>query len=264
MDLGLKGKVALVTGAGGGIGHATARLLVEEGARVVGADLEPNQVEDIGASDVIIPFQTDLSTPTGPSDAVEATMDAFGQIDILINNVAIAPNRDSFLDVTDDDWKNVMDVNFMSMARACRAAIPLMRERGKGAIVSVASDEGRQPDVYFADYSVSKAAVLNLTKTLSIEFGPDGIRANCVSPGPTRTPIWDRPGGFADYLVEYLGAEDREDAIMRFVKEVRRMPIHRIGLPEDVANAILFLASDRTLQVTGSDYWVNGGTMISI
>ena len=111
---------------------------------------------------------------------------------------------------------------------------------------------------------MSKAAVLNLAKTLSIEFGPSGIRVNTVSPGPTRTAIWDRPGGFADYLVDYLGATDREDAIMRFVKEIRRMPIERIGMPDDVAHVVLFLASDISRQVTGSDYWVNGGTMLSI
>jgi NAD(P)-dependent dehydrogenase (short-subunit alcohol dehydrogenase family) len=264
MDYGLKGKVALVTGAGGGIGHKTAELLVEEGALVVGADLDPTAVKELGGDDVVAPFEVDLGTSDGPAAAVEHAVNHFGRIDVLVNNVAIAPNRDSFLDVSDADWTTVMDINFMSMVRACRAAIPHMRSQGGGAIVSVASDEGRQPDVYFADYSVSKAAVLNLTKTLSIEFGPDNIRANTVSPGPTRTPIWDRDGGFADYLVDYLGATDREDAILRFVKEVRRMPIHRIGLPEDVANAILFLASDRARQVTGSDYWVNGGTMISI
>ncbi|MCW2849525.1 MAG: family oxidoreductase [Marmoricola sp.] len=264
MDYGLKGKVALVTGAGGGIGNATAAMLIDEGVHVVGADLDPTLVSKLGNEDVAVPFEVDLGTPDGPGAAVAHTVQTFGRIDILVNNVAIAPNRDSFLDVTDADWTQVMDINFMSMVRACRAAIPVMQENGGGSIVSVASDEGRQPDVYFADYSVSKAAVLNLTKTLSIEFGPSKIRVNSVSPGPTRTPIWDRDGGFADYLVEMLEATDREDAIHKFVTEVRRMPIQRIGLPEDVANAILFLASDRARQVTGSDYWVNGGTMISI
>jgi NAD(P)-dependent dehydrogenase (short-subunit alcohol dehydrogenase family) len=264
MDYGLKGKVALVTGAGGGIGNATAAMFIDEGAHDVGADHDPTLVSKLGSEEVAVPFEVDLGTPAGPGAAVAHTVETFGRIDILVNNVAIAPNRDSFLDVTDENWKQVMDINFMSMVRACRAAIPVMKENGGGSIVSVASDEGRQPDVYFADYSVSKAAVLNLTKTLSIEFGPSRIRVNTVSPGPTRTPIWDRDGGFADYLVEMLEATDREDAIHKFVTEVRRMPIQRIGLPEDVANAILFLASDRAQQVTGSDYWVNGGTMISI
>lgn len=264
MNYDFEGKVALVTGAGGGIGNTTARLLLEEGARVVGADLDPGSVRDLGAEDVVVPYKVDLSTEEGPSAAVAHTVETFGRLDILINNAAIAPNRDSFLDVQDSDWKKVMDINFMSMVRACRSAIPIMRDQGGGAIVTVASDEGRQPDVYFVDYSVSKAAVLNLTKTLSIEFGPDNIRVNAVSPGPTRTPIWDRDGGFADYLVDMLDATDREDAIQKFVTDVRRMPIQRIGLPEDVANVILFLASDRARQVTGSDYWVNGGTMISI
>ncbi|MEV7966615.1 SDR family oxidoreductase [Sphaerisporangium sp. NPDC088356] len=264
MDYGLTGKVALVTGSGGGIGHAIARMLVQEGAKVVGADLDPSQLSALGGEDQILPFKVDLSESTGPAAAVDAAVDTFGRLDILVNNVAIAPARDSFLDVSDEDWRHVMDVNFMSMVRACRSAIPVMKSNGGGSIVSIASDEGRQPDVFFADYSVSKAAVLNLTKTLSIEFGPSKIRVNSVSPGPTRTPIWDRPGGFADYLVEFLEAKDRDDAIDKFVREVRRMPIQRIGLPEDVAHAVLFLASDVSRQVTGSDYWVNGGTMISI
>ncbi len=264
MDYGLTGKVAIVTGAGGGIGNAIACQFIAEGCRVLGADLNPAAVDGLGTPEQVIGYEVDLSTPNGPGDAVAAALDAFGQVDILVNNAAIAPNRDSFLDVSDAEWTQVMDINFMSMVRACRAVIPPMKAQGHGSIVTVASDEGRQPDVYFVDYSVSKAAVLNLAKTLSIEFGPSGIRVNTVSPGPTRTAIWDRPGGFADYLVDYLGATDREDAIMRFVKEIRRMPIERIGMPDDVAQVVLFLASDISRQVTGSDYWVNGGTMLSI
>lgn len=264
MDYGFDGKVAVVTGAGGGVGYAISELFAQEKCRVFGVDLNPSALADIGHSDLVVGYQCDLSTEHGPGEAIEAALDTFGRVDILVNNAAIAPARDSFLTVTEEDWKKVMDINFYSMVRACRAVIPHMQERGSGAIVTVASDEGRQPDVFFADYSVSKAAVLNLAKTLSIEFGPSGIRVNTVSPGPTRTPIWDRPGGFADYLVEYLGAKDREDAILRFVKEIRRMPIERIGLPEDVAQVVLFLSSDLSRQVTGSDYWVNGGTMLSI
>ena len=264
MDYGLTGQVAIVTGAGGGIGNAIACQFIAEGCRVLGADLNPAAVDGLGTPEQVIGYEVDLSTPNGPGDAVAAALDAFGQVDILVNNAAIAPNRDSFLDVSDAEWTQVMDINFMSMVRACRAVIPPMKAQGHGSIVTVASDEGRQPDVYFVDYSVSKAAVLNLAKTLSIEFGPSGIRVNTVSPGPTRTAIWDRPGGFADYLVDYLGATDREDAIMRFVKEIRRMPIERIGMPDDVAQVVLFLASDISRQVTGSDYWVNGGTMLSI
>jgi NAD(P)-dependent dehydrogenase (short-subunit alcohol dehydrogenase family) len=227
-------------------------------------DLDPTALSNLGSPERVTGLALDLSTVEGPGAAIEAALDTYGRVDILVNNAAIAPARDSFLSVTEEDWKQVMDLNFYGMVRACRAVIPHMQKRGSGAIVTVASDEGRQPDVFFADYSVSKAAVLNLAKTLSIEFGPSGIRSNTVSPGPTRTAIWDRDGGFADYLVDYLGAKDREDAIMRFVKEVRRMPIERIGLPEDVAQVVLFLASDLSRQVTGSDYWVNGGTMLSI
>lgn len=264
MDYRFEDKVAVVTGAGGGVGFAISKLFVDEGCRVFGVDLDPSALADLGGSDQITGFTQDLSTVEGPGVAIQAALDTYGRVDILVNNAAIAPARDSFLSVTEEEWKQVMDINFYCMVRSCRAVIPHMQDRGSGSIVTVASDEGRQPDVFFADYSVSKAAVLNLAKTLSIEFGPSGIRSNTVSPGPTRTPIWDRDGGFADYLVEYLGASDREDAIMRFVKEIRRMPIERIGLPEDVAQVVLFLASDLSRQVTGSDYWVNGGTMLSI
>lgn len=264
MDYGFDGKVAVVTGAGGGVGYAISKMFVQENCKVFGVDLKPEALSAIGGPDMIQGYACDLSTVDGPGKAIEAALAAFGRVDILVNNAAIAPNRDSFLDVTEDDWKKVMDLDFYAMVRACRAVIPHMIQRGSGSIVTIASDEGRQPDVYFCDYSVAKAAVLNLSKTLSIEFGPKGIRVNTVSPGPTRTAIWDMDGGFADYLIEYLGAKDREDAIMRFIKEVRRMPIERIGLPEDVAAVVLFLASDLAKQVTGSDYWCNGGTMLSI
>jgi NAD(P)-dependent dehydrogenase (short-subunit alcohol dehydrogenase family) len=135
-----------------------------------------------------------------------------------------------------------------------------MIERGKGAIVSIASDVGRAPDPFFVDYAVSKAGVLSLSKALSIEFGPKGVRSNVVSPGPTRTPLWDRPGGFADSLAEEFGMEV-EAAIDHFAKEVRKLPLGKLGRPEEVANAVFFLASDLAAQVTGSEYCVNGGVL---
>ena len=156
-----------------------------------------------------------------------------------------------------------MDVNFYSMVRACREVIPHMVKQGGGSIVSIASECGRQPDVFFVDYSVSKAAMLSLNKALANEFGPSGIRANIVSPGPTRTPPWDDPGGFGQSLAKEFGLS-KEEAIDHFAKEVRKLPLGRLGRPQDVAAAVVFLASDLAAQVTGSEYCVNGGSYIGV
>ena len=187
-------------------------------------------------------------------------IEEYGQIDVLVNNVGISPYREGFLSVSDDDWRFVLDVNFMSVVRMCRAVVPHMVERQRGAIVSIASDAGRQPDVFLPDYCVSKCAIIMLSKNLSNEFGPAGIRVNVVSPGPTRTPTWDKPGGFAESISEAYGM-DVEAAIVHFAKEVRKLPLGKLGKPEDVANAVVFLASDAAQQVTGSEYCVNGGVI---
>lgn len=258
MDLGLSGKVVVVTGAGSGIGLATARAFLEEGAVVVGGDLEPAAVEDLGAG--ATPVRVDLGSPDGPGRLVEAALAEHGRVDVLVNNVGIAPYRDGFLAVDDDGWRTVLDVNFMSAVRASRAVLPSMVERGSGCIVSIASDAGRQPDVFFVDYSVSKAALLMLSKTLANEFGPHGIRVNVVSPGPTRTPIWDRPGGFAESLAAQLGME-AESAVTHFAREIRKLPLGRLGRPQDVAAAVLFVASDRACQMTGSEVCIDGGVI---
>jgi NAD(P)-dependent dehydrogenase (short-subunit alcohol dehydrogenase family) len=255
MQLNLNDKVAVVTGGGSGIGLATVRQLAEEGARVVAADLDPSAATEI---DGVIGVAADLSTAEGPGSAVAAAVKEFGRIDVLVNNVGVFPYRESFLSVTDEDWKGLLEVNFFSMVRASRAAIPHMVDQGSGVIVSTASDVARAPDPFFVDYGVAKAGVLMLSKAISIEFGPKGVRSNCVSPGPTLTPAWEKPGGFAESLAEEFGMS-KDDAIDHFAKEVRKMPLGRLGRPQDVANAIVFLASDAASHVTGADYQVDGG-----
>ncbi|MDQ1541983.1 MAG: hypothetical protein QOH29_2709, partial [Actinomycetota bacterium] len=206
----------------------------------------------------VTPVTVDLATAMGADDLISAAVTTHGHVDVLVNNVGVFPFRESFLSVSDTDWDALMDVNFYSMARACRAALPHMVKQGRGAIVSVASDVGRAPDRFFVDYSVSKAAVLMLSKAISIEFGPAGIRSNCVSPGPTRTPAWDKPGGFADSLAEEYRLP-KEQAIEHFAKAVRKLPLGKLGDPDDVAGVIAFLASDLAKHVTGADYTVDGG-----
>jgi NAD(P)-dependent dehydrogenase (short-subunit alcohol dehydrogenase family) len=122
---------------------------------------------------------------------------------------------------------------------------------------------GRAPDRFFVDYCVYKAAILMISKALSIEFGPAGVRSNCVSPGPTRTPAWDRPGGFGDSLATEYNL-DKEAAIDHFAKEVRKLPLQKLGDPADVARVIAFLASDMSKHVTGADYTVDGGIVSAV
>lgn len=258
MELGLSDRVAILTGAGSGIGLATAQLFLEEGAKVVAADREPAAAG--GLDGPVTAVTVDLASAEGPAKMVERTMDEHGRIDVLVNNVGIFPFRESFLDVGDDDWNELLNINFYSMVRSCRAAIPHMIATGGGSIVSVASDVGRAPDRFFVDYSVSKAGILMLSKALSIEFGPQGVRSNCVSPGPTRTPAWDKPGGFADSLAEEYGL-DKDAAIDHFAKEVRKLPLGKLGDPIDVARVIAFLGSDASKHVTGADYTVDGGVV---
>jgi len=258
MNYGLDGRVVVITGAGSGIGLTTCRVVLEEGGSVVAGDLDPSAAAAL--SDAVTPVTVDLSTAAGAEQLISAAIEARGSIDALVNNVGTFPFRESFLAVSDADWDALMAVNFYSMVRACRAALPHIVEQGRGAIVSVASDVGRAPDRFFVDYSVSKAAVLMLSKAISIEFGPAGIRSNCVSPGPTRTPAWDKPGGFADSLAEEYGLE-KDAAIEHFAREVRKLPLGKLGDPDDVARVIAVLASDVSKHVTGADYTVDGGVV---
>ncbi|BCJ88320.1 SDR family NAD(P)-dependent oxidoreductase [Effusibacillus dendaii] len=260
MDLGLKDKVVVVTGASLGIGLAITREFLREGAKVVGGSRRPDNLEKLGHAENLIPVSVDLSTPEGPDLIVDKAIEAFGKIDILINNVGIAPAREGFLSVSDEDWEDVLETNFMSMVRASRAALPHMIKQKSGVILNISSESGRQPDTILVDYSVSKAAMLSLSKALANEYGPMGIRVNAVSPGPTRTPLWDNPGGFAEGLAAQFGM-DKEEAIVHFARNVRQLPLGRLGTPEEVASVVVFLASEQAAFVTGAEYTVNGGSL---
>jgi NAD(P)-dependent dehydrogenase (short-subunit alcohol dehydrogenase family) len=263
MEFGLEGKVAVVTGAGAGIGLSTARMLVEEGVRVVVADLDPSAAAGIAPATQLVALTVDLATAEGGPAAVATALERFGAIDILVNNVGIAPHRSGFLAVSDKDWAALIELNFLSMVRCCRAAIPHMLERGGGSIVSLSSVSGYTPAPYFADYATTKGMVRILSKALANEFGARGVRSNTISPGPTRTTPWEDEDGFlAEYSARW--GLDHEATIERFMREERQMPLGRIGEPDDVAALILFLASDRAQQITGSDFRVDGGQLATI
>jgi NAD(P)-dependent dehydrogenase (short-subunit alcohol dehydrogenase family) len=256
MDYGLDGKVAVITGAGAGIGLATAAAFAAGGARVVAGDLAPGGLPGLPGQVTVI--TGDLASASGPARLADAALSEHGRVDVLVNNLGIAPVRTGFLEVTDGDWHRTLEVNLLSMIRASRAVIPAMASQGGGCIISIASDTGRQPDPFFVDYALSKAAMLSLSKTLSKEFGPAGIRVNTVSPGPTRTPA----------LAEFIGGLSRdlgvspEEGLDHFARVMRRLPLGRVNEPQDVAAVVLFLASDAARQVTGADYTVNAGSTI--
>ncbi|GHG96254.1 SDR family NAD(P)-dependent oxidoreductase [Streptomyces rubradiris] len=257
MQHNLAGKVVLITGAGGGIGFATARAFLEEGASVVGGDLDPGALAALG-DDRVLPVEADLRDPDGAPRLVQAALDRFGRVDVLHNNAGVATVRPGgFLGVGDDDWRDVLELNLLGYVRMSRAVLPHMLERGSGVLLHTASEAARMPNPRLPDYSVAKAGVLMLSKTLAREFTPRGVRSNVISPGFIRTAVYDRPGGLADALAEEFGT-DRETALKRYV-ELNGIPAGRLGRPEEVAAAAVHLASDASAFVSGAEIVVDGG-----
>ncbi|MET9292555.1 SDR family NAD(P)-dependent oxidoreductase [Streptomyces sp. NPDC003077] len=258
MDYGISGRVVIVTGAGSGIGLASVRAFLAEGALVVGADIDTTELKALADTGRVLPVSVDLSEPHAARHVAEKALEEFGTIDVLHNNAGIAPVRENgFLGVTDDEWTTTLGINLMGYVRMARAVIPHMLEKGRGALVHTASEAARMPNPRLPDYSVSKAAIVMLSKTLSREFTVRGVRSNVVSPGFIRTPIYDRPGGIADALSEEFGME-KEAALRRYV-EINKIPAGRLGSPEEVAALAVYLASDLSAFVSGADLVIDGG-----
>jgi 3-oxoacyl-[acyl-carrier protein] reductase len=246
VELGLSGRICVVTGSTGGIGLSTAKLLVEEGARVVTAGR--SEAPGIGEA---LHVRADLSQPGEPGRLIAEA----GEVDVLVNNVGIAVQRD-FLAVTDEEWDASWELNVMSYVRAIRAAVPVMRGRG-GAIVNVSSTAGKRPSTSMPDYSVSKAAVLSLSRLVADLYAADGIRCNAVTPGPTATDAWLGDGGLADQQAARSGKA--RDEVLAAVGAGR--PLGRLAQPEEIAAVVAFLCSDRAAYVTGAAWSADGGTV---
>ena len=247
MDLGLRDRLCIVTGSTGGIGLVTASLLVEEGARVVTCGR--SEAPGIGEA---LHVQADLSRPGEPERVVAEA----GSADVLVNNAGFAEQR-NFLEVTDEQWDAVWQLNVMSYVRAIRAAVPAMRERGRGVIVNVASTAGKRPSTGMPDYSVTKAAVLSLSRLVADLYAGDGVRCNAVAPGPTATEAWLGEGGLADQQAGRSGTS--RDEVLDAVGKGR--PLGRLAQPEEIAAVIAFLCSERASYVTGAAWSADGGTV---
>ena len=257
MDLNLAGKVAVVTGAGKGIGLAVTRTLAEEGALVVAGS---RTTENLDGLKGVSPMAVDLSAPDGPARLIRHAMEEHGRLDVLVNNVgAVHMRTEGFLGTSDDDFAWAMELNFFIALRATRAAVTEMVTRGGGAIVNVASVNAFfQPDAATIDYGAAKAALVNLTKTLSQEFGPHGIRVNAVSPGPVATDLWLGEHGVAETVAKETGV-DAETARQTIIAGIGGFATGRFTTPEEVAALIAFLASDRAGNITGVNYLIDGG-----
>jgi NAD(P)-dependent dehydrogenase (short-subunit alcohol dehydrogenase family) len=256
MDLGLSGRVCLVTGATGGIGLAAARLLAAEGARVVDSGRDPERVEQARAeSGAEAGVVADVGQAGGPETAVATALE-LGALDCLVNNVGVAYDAD-FLQVTDEEWEEIWRVNVLSYVRAIRAAVPPMRERGAGVIVNVSSTAGKRPSTSMPHYSVTKAAVLSLSRLVADLYAGHGIRCNAVTPGPTATAAWLGEGGLADQQAARTGKT--RDEVLASVGAGR--PLGRLADPDEIAAVIAFLCSDRASYVTGAAWSADGGTV---
>src|SRR5688572_16044364 len=203
MDLGLKDRVCVVTGATAGIGRETARLLADEGARVVTCG-RSETAPDVGEALHVV---RDLSEAPAPGELIGEAAQALGRVDCLVNNVGVAYHR-SFEELTDADWEELWQLNVLSYVRAIQAALPGMRERGFGRIVNVSSTAGKRPSTGMPDYSVTKSAVLGLSRLVADLYAKDGIRCNAVTPGPTATEAWLAAGRLADQTSERSRSEE--------------------------------------------------------
>ncbi len=261
MDLHLAGRTAVVTGASKGIGLAITTALAAEGATVVAGALRgSDELDQLTRGGRVHAVAVDLSTPTGPRELIDSAVGRLGGIDILVNNVgAVRPRVDGFLAVTDDEWDWSLTINFLAAVRTMRAAIPAMTGRPGANIVTVGSVNAALPDPGVIDYSAAKGALVNLCKSLSKELGPH-IRVNTISPGPVRTDLWLADTGVAAAVGRATGVDASE--VVR--QQAAQAATGRFTDVDEIASLVLYLASDRAANITGSDLRIDGGLVTTL
>jgi 3-oxoacyl-[acyl-carrier protein] reductase len=266
VDLGLKGRSCVVTGASRGIGRETARLLCAEGAGVL--LVGRNEERLAAARDEAVTAGAEAGgraetlaldvTDEGAGERMMAAVDEhFGGVDVLVNNAGAAQWR-HLDDVPDEDWYAQYELNVMAPLRAMRAVAPLMAERGWGRIVNVCSTAGKRPSAAMPEYSVAKAAELSLSRLFADRYAKQGVLVNAICPGPVEAELWMEPGGLLDQSHEMSGAESREEAL---AEAGAKRPIGRLAEVGEIAAAIVFLCSERASYVAGAAWSVDGGTV---
>jgi 3-oxoacyl-[acyl-carrier protein] reductase len=260
MDLELKGRTALVTGASLGIGRAIALRFAKEGANVVlcarnEAPLLELQAEIEAGGGAAVAVTCDVTQEQAPARVLEAAHARFPVVDILVNNAGRAIPT-PFMDYTESDWIEGLQINFLSTVRFTRACVPEMVDQQWGRIINIASSSAKNPDPLHAIYGASKAAMLNYTKAVAIEFASDGIRCSSVLPGITMTPLVE---GTIARVAEARGVTT--EAVVAGAMKKWPIPVGRFGKPEEVAEAVIFLASPKADWITGLNLQVDGGTI---
>jgi NAD(P)-dependent dehydrogenase (short-subunit alcohol dehydrogenase family) len=247
----LAGRVALITGGASGIGRATALLFAREGAAVAVVDLNDfagnavvQEIEALGGKAIF--EKADVTKDEDCERSVERSVRVLGGVHVLFNNAGII-RRANVLDLSERDWDRVMEVNVKSIFLMSRRVIPLMAQSGGGSIINTASGWGLTGGANAAVYCASKGAVVLLTKAMAVDHGPQGIRVNCICPGDTDTAMLRNE------------AEQLGENIDRFLADAARRPLGRVGTPEEIAQAALYLASDASSFVTGTALVVDGG-----
>ncbi len=242
----LKDKVAIVTGGGSGIGEGTCIRLAEEGAKIAVYDIDLNGAQNTAeeikkAGGSAIALKVNVANASEVENAFKETISAFGQVDILVNNAGVS-QMSSVAKMTEEIWDKVQDVNLKGVFLCCRAVIPHMKERRYGKIINISSVLGESGSFQYAHYSATKAGVIGFTKSLAVELGHRNIQVNAIGPGIIQTPMFedDVPENIRDQLAS-------------------KVPLQRLGIPQDMANAILFFASDESAYITGQSLFVCGG-----
>ena len=261
----LGGKVAIVTGAAGGIGAAIALALAEEGARIAACDLasrrdeglEPlvDAISERGAE--AIAMAVDVCRKADIEAATATTLEAWGGIDILVNNAGTTAGASPFLDITDADWQLSFDVNLKGPADFAQAVIPVMRRRGGGTILNIASTAGLGASASFGAYTATKHGLVGLSKTIAAEFGCDGVRCNAICPGFVRTEMHLDA---TRRLAAQEGIGEAEMAVQRYAG----VPLGRAGEPDEIANLVVFLAGPGGAYITGTAIPVAGGHPVGL
>lgn len=251
-------RIAVVTGAGRGIGLAIVRALVEDGFAVVAGSRTVTAALSDTTPDAL---EVDLATPDSPARLVAHAIERHGGIDLLVNNVAgTSTPAGGFLELVDDAWRHTLELTLMTAVRATRAALPSLLER-RGAVVTISSVNARLPQPRLVAQSAAKAALSNLAKALAAEFGGRGLRVNTISPGPVWTDLWTAPGGPGDVLANRAGIAPADLADQ--LPTVLGVPTGRFADPQEIAALVVFLASGRVANMSGADLVIDGGMLPS-